>query len=118
MRRYECKIRYQDTYQLPCVSSVPQSALDSCTPREAEEEAASVRAEAAAAQSQLRKATAYASSLTAARAVADEKRASCARRQIAWPRLSRTKEMARGKGGASQILQNLSKICLCEWRFA
>ena len=86
--------------------------------REAEEEAASVRAEAAAAQSQLRKATAYASSLTAARAVADEKRASCARRQIAWPRLSRTKEMARGKGGASQILQNLSKICLCEWRFA
>ena len=45
--------------------------------REAEEEAASVRAEAAAAQSQLRKATAYASSLTysltAARAVADEK---------------------------------------------
>ena len=41
--------------------------------REAEEEAASVRAEAAAAQSQLRKATAYASSLTTARAVADEK---------------------------------------------
>ena len=38
-----------------------------------QEEAASVRAEAAAAQSQLRKATAYASSLTAARAVADEK---------------------------------------------
>ena len=41
--------------------------------REAEEEAASVRAEAAAAQSQLRKATAYATSLIAARAVADEK---------------------------------------------
>jgi hypothetical protein len=41
--------------------------------REAEEEAASVRAEAAAAQSQLRKATAYATSLAAARAVADEK---------------------------------------------
>ena len=41
--------------------------------REAEEDAASVRAEAAAAQSQLRKVTAYASSLTAARAVADEK---------------------------------------------
>jgi len=41
--------------------------------REAEEEAASVRAEAAAAQSQLRKVTAYARSLTAARAVADEK---------------------------------------------
>ena len=41
--------------------------------REAEEEAASVRAEAAAAQSQLRKATAYATSLSAARAVADEK---------------------------------------------
>ena len=41
--------------------------------REAEEEAASVRAEAAAAQSQLRKATAYASELSAARAVADEK---------------------------------------------
>ena len=91
--------------------------------REAEEDAASVRAEAAAAQSQLRKVTAYASSLTAARAVADEKCASSklresARRQIAWPRLlstvSRTKEMARGKGGASQILQNLSKICLCE----
>ena len=57
----------------PCVSSVPQSALDSCTPREAEEEAASVRAEAAAAQSQLRKATAYATSLAAAGAVADEK---------------------------------------------
>ena len=34
---------------------------------------ASVRAEAAAAQSQLRKATAYATSLSAARAVADEK---------------------------------------------
>ena len=41
--------------------------------REAEEEAESVRAEAAAAQSQLRKATAYATSLSAARAVADEK---------------------------------------------
>ena len=41
--------------------------------REAEEDAASVRAEAAAAQSQFRKVTAYASSLTAARAVADEK---------------------------------------------
>ena len=79
--------------------------------REAEEEAASVRAEAAAAQSQLRKATAYASSLTAARAVADEKRASCARRQIAWPRLSRTKEMARGEGGGfpdfAKSLENL-----------
>ena len=38
--------------------------------REAEEDAASVRAEAAAAQSQLRKETAYATSLSAARAVA------------------------------------------------
>lgn len=78
------------------------------------------------------------SSLTAARAVVDVEKArklsfgSCARWQIAWPRPSRTeltkrfmlmRKAIRPRARAirqrrQHIFKNLSKICLCEQKFA
>jgi hypothetical protein len=79
-----------------------------------------------------------ASPLTAARAVVDVEKArklsfgSCARWQIAWPRPSRTeltkrfmlmRKAIRPRARAirqrrQHIFKNLSKICLCEQKFA
>ena len=96
VKRSECKIRYKDlryhvylyvdiqlslrysqsTHYSPGRTHVRhrvRTPFDSCIPLSTQAEAESMRAEAATAQSELRKAATYATSLVAARADADEK---------------------------------------------